>query len=145
MSSAHLNKEIEMTTIGGTNLSISHAGMAIFDQPIRSTIGGIVVDLASAPITPGEHRLEIEAGVGGIEIYLPRYVQFTVEGGPTIGGQDVHDGLGVWEKMTNKLRSALHLPSTIPDHAVENPNPDAPVKIHFVIDGVAGGLDIYRL
>jgi hypothetical protein len=134
-----------MTTVGGNTVSISHAGMSLFDKPISSTIGGITVDLASAPIAPGEHRLEIDAGVGGIEIYLPRYVEFTVEGSSAIGGQDVHDGLAIWDKLANKMRSLLHLPSAIPEHAVENPNPGQPVKIHFVIDGVVGGLDIYRI
>jgi len=43
--------------------------------PITSTIGGIEIDLASAPLEPGEHRLEIESTIGGIEIYVPRYVQ----------------------------------------------------------------------
>jgi len=71
--------------------SISYAGMKIFDAPIESTIGGIEVDLASAPITPGEYRLELDATIGGIEIYLPSYVTFTIEGSAAIGGQDVHE------------------------------------------------------
>lgn len=119
--------------------------MALFDQPIRSTFGGITVDLASAPLTPGEHRLEIEGGFGGIEIYLPRYVQFTVEGGPELGGQDVHDGLGLWERLVNRVCDVLRLPKAVPDHAVANADPGKPIMIRFVISNLAGGLDIYRI
>jgi Cell wall-active antibiotics response 4TMS YvqF len=131
--------------IGGQFHSISTSGMAIFDQPIEAMIGGVVVDLASAPIAPGEHRLEIDVTIGGIEIYLPRYVQFTVERSGGLGGQDIHEGLGLWERMTHKLRDALHLPSKIPAHAVENPDPSKPVKLVLAIDGTVGGVDIYRI
>jgi hypothetical protein len=119
--------------------SISHSGMKIFDYPIESTIGGIEIDLASAPIAPGEHRLVISAMVGGIEIYLPRYVTFTVEGGPAIGGYDVHDGPGLWNKLMAKLGS------NVPVRAVDSPDPTKPTSIHFVIDGGVGGIDIYRV
>jgi hypothetical protein len=131
--------------IGGQFHSISASGMAIFDKPISSTLGGIVVDLASAPIDPGEHVLEIDAGVGGIEIYLPRYVKFTVEGGSGIGGQDVHEGLGLWDKLVHKVKDALHLPNQIPEHAAASPDPSRPVNLKIRVDGVVGGLDIYRL
>jgi hypothetical protein len=140
-------KELGMSDlgIGGQFHSISASGMAIFDQPISSTIGGIVIDLASAPIEPGDHRLEISSGVGGIEIYLPRYVQFTVDGGSGIGGQDVHEGLSLWDKLVHKLRDKLSLPNQIPEHAVASADPSKPVKLKIVVDGVVGGLDIYRL
>ena len=121
--------------------SISSSGMALFKYPIVSTIGGIEIDLASAPLDPGEHRLEIEATIGGIEIYVPRYVQFTVEGGAAIGGYDVHDGPGLWNKLVHKLR----IPGAAPVRAVDNPDPSQPIAIHFVIDGGIGGIDIYRL
>jgi hypothetical protein len=125
--------------------SISASGMKLFEQPISSTIGGLEIDLVSAPLAPGEHRLVIESTIGGIEIYLPRYVQFTVEGGATIGGFDVHDGPGTWNTLVQKLRHLVHLPESVPTHAVENPDPTQSISIHFVIDGGIGGIDIYRL
>lgn len=131
-------------TIGGQFHSISASGMALFTQRIESTVGGIVVDLASAPITPGEHRLEIEAGIGGIEIYLPKDVKFIVEGSAAIGGQDIHDGLPVWDRMLEKMKGWLHLPTQVPKHIVEPPAGE-PVFIRIVIDGAIGGLDIYRM
>jgi hypothetical protein len=146
---------LENAPYGGTALevfsppmgfhSISYAGMKIFDAPIESTIGGIEVDLASAPITPGEHRLELDATIGGIEIYLPSYVTFTIEGSAAIGGQDVHDGLPIWTRMWQKSRSIVGLKNKLPAKAVPHPDPDKPISIHFVIDGGVGGLDIYRL
>jgi hypothetical protein len=125
--------------------SISASGMALFKHPIVSTIGGIEIDLASAPLEPGAHRLEIESTIGGIEIYVPRYVQFTVEGGAAIGGYDVHDGPGVWNKLVHKLRSMVRMPGVTPIRAVDNPDPSKPIAIHFVIDGGVGGIDIYRV
>jgi hypothetical protein len=119
--------------------------MALFEQPIRSTYGGITIDLASAPIDPGEHRLEVEGGFGGIEIYLPRYVQFTVDGAPELGGQDVHDGLGLWERFVNRVCGLLRLPKAVPDRAVPNPDPGKQIRIRFIISNIAGGLDIYRI
>lgn len=146
---------LETAPRGGTDLevvstamsfhSISYAGMKIFDAPIESTIGGIEVDLASAPITPGEHRLELDAMIGGIEIYLPSYVTFTIEGSAAIGGQDVHEGLPIWTRMWQKSRAMLGLGNKLPAKAVPHPDPGKPISIHFVIDGGVGGLDIYRL
>jgi hypothetical protein len=89
--------------------SISASGMSLFKYPIVSTIGGIEIDLASAPLEPGEHRLEIESTIGGIEIYVPRYVTFTVEGGAAIGGYDVHDGPGLWNKIAHGMRRAVRM------------------------------------
>jgi hypothetical protein len=123
--------------------SIGTSGMAIFDRPIESVIGGIVVDLASAPLAPGQHRLEIDAAIGGIEVFVPRYVQLTVEGGAAIGGQDIHDGMPIWLRATNKLKDWLGLSNRIP--AAAPPAPAEPIAVHLVVNGGVGGLDIYRI
>src|SRR5690606_6386731 len=118
-----------MLGVGGQTHSIAHSGMALFDHPIRTLVGGTVIDLASAPLEPGEHRLEIEPGLGGVEIYLPRSVKFVVER----GGEDVHDGLPWWDRLVRRIKVA--------------PQPDQPILIRIAIDGerVTGGLDIYRV
>jgi len=121
--------------------SIAHAGAAIFEHRIESTIGGLEIDLASAPLPPGTHRLAIESVVGGIEIYLPNYVKFTIEGGPAIGGVDVHDGIHFFQRIANRLRMTNKLPRA----AVANPDPSHEIAIQFVINGGVGGVDIYRL
>lgn len=125
--------------------SIAHSGMALFEKPIRSTIGGIEIDLASAPIAPGEHRLEIEVTIGGIEIYVPAHVKFTVEGGALIGGYDVHEGLPWWTRLGTSMLKLVGARGKIPDHAVPDANPDQATTIHFVIEGGIGGVDVYRL
>jgi hypothetical protein len=129
----------------GQLYSIANRGMAIFDRRIEALLGGLEIDLVSAPIAPGTHRLELDANVGGIEIYLPKYVKYTIEGGPVIGGEDVHDGFPWYERALRKVAALVRLPSKIPNQAVANPTPDEPITIHLVIDGGIGGVDIYRL
>ncbi|HEY1557229.1 MAG TPA: LiaF domain-containing protein [Kofleriaceae bacterium] len=119
--------------------------MALFDNPIVSTIGGIEIDLASAPIAPGAHRLQIEATIGGIEIYVPEHVKFTIEGGAIIGGYDVHEGLPWWTRLGSSMLKLVGARTKIPQHAVPNFNPDELTTIHFVIEGGIGGIDVYRL
>lgn len=125
--------------------SISTSGMQLFDRPINSTIGGLRIDLASAPIAAGTHKLELEAAIGGIEIYLPEYVKFTIEGESAIGGQDIHVGRPIVERMGRWLAALFGMSNQIPKHAVPNPHPEQAITIHFVIEGGIGGLDIYRI
>ena len=125
--------------------SISHSGMALFRAPIQSTFGGLVIDLASAPIDPGEHELRIESEFGGIEIYLPNHVMFTVEGGALFGGLDVHEGHGLWNRIGRALRRLVGLREAIPDHGAPSPDPARPTSIKLSIDGTFGGIDIYRI
>ena len=128
---------------GGQYHSIAVSGMALFRNPIVSTIGGITIDLASAPLEPGVHVLRIESALGGVEIYVPAYVQLTVEGGRIVGGHDVHEGLGWIERAERGVRRMFRMPNQIPQHVAAAPS--EPVSIRLVIDGVAGGLDVYRL
>jgi hypothetical protein len=130
-------------SIGGQYHSIAVSGMALFRQPIHSTIGGITIDLASAPLAPGVHELRIESAIGGVEIYVPSYVKFSVEGGRIVGGYDVHEGLGWIGRARNSLRRMFRMPNHIPERVA--PAPNEPVTIRVVLDGAFGGLDVYRL
>ena len=136
--------------VGGQAYSISHSGMQLFEQGrINTLMSSTLIDLVSAPIEPGEYRLEINATMAGVEIFLPRYVQFTLEGSALAGGRNVHDGMyegpGVWETMKQKLRYVVSLPDQPPDFAIAPANPERPVRIHFVTHITMGGVDIYRL
>ncbi len=132
------------SSFGGQNHSISTSGMMLFRQgPISSTVGGIELDLVSAPIDPGEYILEINASVGGVAIYLPRYVQFTIEGGSVFGGRDIHNGTE-WHKMQKKLRGMVALPDEPPAFALAN-HDERPVAIRFVLNVTFGGVDVFRL
>ena len=130
-------------SIGGQFHSIAVSGMALFRRPIHSTVGGITIDLASAPLAPGVHELHIESAFGGVEVFVPSYVQLTVEGNRIIGGYDVHEGLGWIERAGAGLRRMFRLSNQIPRTVA--PAPSEPITIRLVIDGVAGGLDVYRL
>src|ERR1041385_436297 len=123
--------------------SISLSGMALFERPIETTIGGIELDLASAPIDPGEHELHVGAAIGGIEIYVPSYVKLVVQGGAAIGGYDVHEGLVFFGHMWRKWSKLFGASTPIPVQAV--PAPEQPITIRLFIDSGIGGIDIYRL
>jgi hypothetical protein len=134
------------SVIGGQFVSISHSGVSLFNQgPFETVIGGSVIDLASAPIPPGEYHLKIAGGLGGVEIYLPKYVELTIDGTSLMGGREVHEGHDIWYKMTHRVKSWLQLDEKIPEHAVENPTPGQRIAIHFTIDAGVGGVDIYRI
>jgi hypothetical protein len=135
-----------LSGIGGQAYSISHSGMQLFQQgKINTLMSGTVIDLVSAPIEPGEYTMEISVKMGGVEIFLPRYVQFTLEGSAIAGGRNIHEGPGMWETMRQKLRYIVGLPEQPPDFATAMSNPERPVRIHFVTHIMMGGVDIYRL
>ncbi len=139
-----------LSGIGGQTYSIAQAGMQLFEQgKINTAMSSTVIDLVSAPIEPGEYRLEINVTMGGVEIFLPRYVEFTLEGSAFAGGRNVHDGMYegpvVWEITRRKLRYMVNLPDQPPAFALALPNPERPVRIHFVTHITMGGVDIYRL
>lgn len=139
-----------LSGIGGQTYSITRAGMQLFEQGrINAVMSSSLIDLVSAPMEPGEYRLEINATMAGVEIFLPRYVQFTLDGSAFAGGRNVHDGLyegpHIWETMRRKLRYVVDLPELPPDFAIAAPNPDRPVRIHFVTHLTMAGIEIYRL
>jgi len=135
-----------VSAFSGQSYSIAHSGMQLFQQgSIKTLMSGTVIDLVSAPIEPGEYQLDITVTMGGVEIFLPRYVQFTLGGSAIAGGRNVHEGPGVWETMKQKLRYVVTLPDQPPEFALAPSNPERPVRIHFVTHITMGGIDIYRL
>lgn len=139
-----------LSGIGGQIYSIARSGMQLFEQGrVNAVMSSTVIDLVSAPMEPGEYRLEINVTMAGVEIFLPRYVQFTLEGSAFAGGRSVHDGLyegpGVWETTRRKLRYVVDLPEQPPDFAIAVPNPERLVRIHFVTHITMGDIEIYRL
>ena len=139
-----------LSGIGGQIYSIARSGMQLFEQGrINAAMSSSVIDLVSAPMPPGDYRLEINATMAGVEIFLPRYVQFTLEGSAFAGGRNVHDGLydgsRVWETTRWKLRYVVDLPEVPPDFAIAPPDPERPVRIHFVTHLTMAGVEIYRL
>ncbi len=134
------------TSLGDQYYSISISGLAIFQQGELSTgVGSMVIDLASASIPPGEYTLSIRTGMGSVEIYLPNYVQITVDGSSVFGSKNIHEGLDWWKILSVKFQHLFKLPNEIPEHAVAPVSVEQPVLIHFFINTGMGGIDIYRL
>jgi len=134
------------SAFSGQSYSIAHSGMRLLQQgAIKTLMSGTVIDLVSAPVEPGEYRLDITVTMGGVELFLPHSVQFTLEGSAIAGGRNVHEGPGVWETMKQKLRYVVDLPDQPPDFAVAPSNAERLVRIHFVTHITMGGIDIYRL
>jgi hypothetical protein len=135
------------TTMFSSQLySISHSGMFVFQQgPFVAVMGTVMIDLVSAPIEPGEYQLEVSATMASVEVFLPHYVQFTVEGGVSMGGSNVHEGPGAWEIIKQKLRPQILLPDQPPDFASAESNPERPVRIRFITHVTMGSVELYRL
>jgi hypothetical protein len=134
------------SALSNQSYSIAHNGMQLFQQgTIKTRMSTTMIDLVSAPTEPGEYRLDITVTMGGVEIFLPRSVQFTLEGSAIAGGRNVHEGQEVWETMKQKLRDLVTLPDQPPDFALAPSNPEQAVRIHFVTHITMGSIDIYRL
>jgi hypothetical protein len=135
------------TTMFSSQLySISRSGMFVFQQgPFIAVIGSVAIDLLSAPIEPGEYQLEISVTMGSVEVFLPHYVQFTIESGLSMGGGNVHERPGVWEIIKQKLGPEITLPDQPPDFAIAESNPERTVRIRFITHITLGSVELYRL
>jgi hypothetical protein len=135
------------TTMFSSQLySISHSGMFVFQQgPFVAVMGSVMIDLVSAPIEPGDYQVEVSATMASVEVFLPHYVQFTVEGGVSMGGSNVHEGPGAWETIKQKLRTQILLGDQPPDFAIAESNPERPVRIRFITHVTMGSVELYRL
>lgn len=130
--------------IGSQHVSISHSGTLLFEQKISTGVGGVTIDLASAPIPPGSYTLDMQTGMGGVEIYLPKYVKFVVDAHSVVGSQHVHEGTSYWQELKKKIKDTIHLSDEMPAHVAEPPA-EGQVTIRFLIHTGMGGIDIYRL
>ena len=135
---------MHFTLFGDVFHSIATAGPGLFTMgPIGVGLGDVVFDLVSAPLPPGEHTLEVRSGLGDIEVYLPRYVQFTVEGFRGLGETKIHEGLTSGKQLKKRLARWLDRPDRIPEHALEAPK--EPIRLKLVVHKLAGNVRIFRL
>jgi hypothetical protein len=127
----------------GQVYSIRDGGTLLFNHPLTTTVGSLLVDLLSAPIPAGHYPLNIDVKVGSVEIFLPRYAQFVINGGSSVGRQNVHRGYKAWGKLTKKLHDST-LPANTPEDATREPNPEQAVLIQLNIHLGVGNIDIYQ-
>jgi hypothetical protein len=126
------------------SVSRDGAGFLLSGEPILAALGGVVVDLVSAPLEPGEYRLSVAARMGGGEIYLPRCANLDVEDRSAWGGSRLFEGAGHWPRMRWALRGSVDLPGEIPAHALEGFG-ERPVTVCLALDTRMGGFGVYRL
>jgi len=126
------------------SVSRDGAGFLLSGEPILAALGAVVVDLVSAPLEPGEYRLNAAARMGGGEIYLPRCVRLEVEDRSAWGGSRVFEGTGHWARMREALRGVVDLPEEIPAHALEGFE-ERPVTLRLALNARMGGFGVYRL
>jgi hypothetical protein len=138
------------SAMSGQEYSISQLGLAIFQQDFTSLMGGTDIELVTMPIPPGQYELRVNATMGGINIFLPHYVRFTINGNSIMSGKDIHTGPRYWRKLVRKFRkqmtfNQMALPEFPPEFALTEFNPEQPVIIHLVLNTAMSGVNIYQL
>jgi len=135
-----------LTILGNEQHSISVSGPMLLQQGSFSGIfSNIIIDLASAPLPPGQYSIQLLCIFSNIEIYLPRYVQFTLDGAMLLGNKDMREGPQAWEKLLKNFRGKLNLPLYPPEPALTAYNYEEPTYVYFNVSGAFGNVNIYRL
>jgi|GEM_PF-6933177 len=65
---------------------------ALTGEDFATVMGTLVIDLVSAPITPGTYDIRLTAIMGGIQIFLPAYVKVQLNGETFWGGKRIYHG-----------------------------------------------------
>ena len=118
---------------------------AITGGEITTVMGALVIDLVSAPITPGTYDIRLNAVMGGIQLFLPAYARVQVNGETFWGGNQVYRGETFWQEMRKAFaNSTIHVPTTLPVWATASYE-EYPVTLRFTINTTMGGAQIYQL
>ena len=133
------------SVMNGQEYSISQLGLAIFQEDFTSLMSGVEIDLATMPIPPGQYELRVNTTMTGVEIFLPHYVRFTLNGNSIMSSKDIHSGAKYWRKLTRKFKKNMALPDYPPEFALTDFNPQQPVIIHLVLNAAMSGVSIYQL
>lgn len=88
---------------------------ALTQDKLTTVMGALVVDLVSAPITPGTCPIRLNAVMGGIQIFLPSYARVQLNGETFWGGNRVYRGEAFWQEMRKaSTNTIIQVPSTPP-------------------------------
>jgi hypothetical protein len=108
-------------------------------------MGGIAVDLISAPIEPGTYDIHFAAVMGGITMFLPACATLQPEGRSFWGGTRLHGTEQFWPEMRRVFApTAIQVPSTPPPWAIE-PHQQRDVTLRISVSSLMGGMEIHQL
>lgn len=103
---------------GGTGeVTYRPASAAAVRDSYRLGVGHLVVDLRDARLTPGDHRIKIRLGVGGVELLVPPGVCVSTNNHVGIGGTSVfnRDGGGIDTEWTDERSAPEGTPRVVVD------------------------------
>jgi hypothetical protein len=94
--------------------SIATDDLAAFTGDEFTTImGGLTMDLVSAPIQPGLYAIRLTTLMGGIRIFLPAYAKVELHGASFWGGKRLYQSSEFWHQMQEAFAgSNVHVPTT---------------------------------
>lgn len=117
----------------------------LMHDEFTTVMGALVIDLVSAPITPGTYHIRLNAVMGGIQLFLPAYAKVQVNGETFWGGNRVYRGEAFWQEMRKAFaNSIVQVPPTPPAWASASYE-EYPVTLQLTISTTMGGAHIYQL
>ena len=126
--------------------SIATDGLEAFTGDEFTTImGGLIMELVSAPIKPGIYNIRLTALMGGIRIFLPAYAKVELHGASFWGGKRLYQSNEFWRQMQEAFAgSNVQVPTTPPAWARASYT-EYPVTLRFTINAIVSGASIYQL
>jgi predicted membrane protein len=79
---------------------------ALTSNEFTTVMGALIIDLVSAPITPGIYNIHLTAMMGGIRIFLPAYAKVQLDGKPFWGDKRVYRPEQFWEEMRSAFANS---------------------------------------
>jgi hypothetical protein len=112
---------------------------------LTTVMGGIAVDLISAPIEPGTYDIRFAAAMGGITMFLPACAEVQTGGRSFWGGTRLRGAEQFWTEMRRVFAtSSVRVPSTPPAWAIQ-PHDQRAVTLRISANSLMGGIEIYQL
>lgn len=126
--------------------SIATDDLAAFSSDTFTTImGGLIMDLVSAPINAGTYDIRLTALMGGIQLFLPAYAKVEFHGASFLGGKRLYRSNEFWRQMQDAFAgSDVQLPTSPPAWASASYS-ETPVTLRLTINAILGGASIYQL
>lgn len=126
--------------------SIARDGLEAFTGDEFTTImGGLVMELVSAPIQPGIYNIRLTTMMGGIQVFLPACAKVELLGTSFWGGKRLSKSSEFWPQMREAFAgSNVQMPATPPAWALAS-YAEYPVTLRFSINAIMGGANMFQL